>query len=203
MSAEGGGLTDAHRARIEAVLNRDGKVMPPEGWAELAEIIASYRTFEHRRKSYPIKAERARWRRLGDAVEKVAIELRQLRETRRANPWPDRALAALREVTHMIETRAAFHAMWSKFSRRENPHRKFLYWGVMRVWTDHLVGGELRYSKNAKNKPGGPLVRFLVACVEPILGDETPGAGLGGIIDRERKDRARTEAAKRRKHMQF
>ena len=66
----------------------------------------------------------------------------------------------------------------------------------MRVWTDHL-GGELAYSKAEKGPPSGPLVRFLVACIEPILGDNTPGGGLGDIIDREREARAATEDFKR------
>ena len=92
--------------------------------------------------------------------------------------WRDRALAVLSEVHRKVESaRRLSQDMGSAFSGQQNPHREFLYWGVMRVWTDHL-GGELRYSKSDKKKPpSGPLIRFLVACVEPILGDKTPGGG--------------------------
>ena len=40
------GLTAEHRARIEAVLAPEGKVMTPEAWAELEEIVVDYRIFE-------------------------------------------------------------------------------------------------------------------------------------------------------------
>jgi hypothetical protein len=195
-----GGLTEEHQARIKAALP-PGKVMTPEAWINLNEIIIGYRIFETRRTTYPIVEKRKRWQRLGKAVEAAAAELRRLRrETPWSGPdpgWINRALAALWEVNRKVETRAAFHNIWRAFGRRQNPHREFLYWGVMRVWTDQL-GGELRYSKSPEKRlPSGPLIRFLVACVEPILGDETPGAGLGDIIDREREARAATEDYKR------
>jgi hypothetical protein len=76
------GLTDEHRAHIEAALP-DGVTMSPEAWSDLAEIIDGYRLFERRRTSYPIKEERARWKRLGDAVEQARVELRRLRRKRR------------------------------------------------------------------------------------------------------------------------
>lgn len=189
------GLTAEHRARIEAVLAPEGKVMTPEAWADLEEVVVGCRIFETRRTTYPIVKERKRWKRLGEAVDTVAAELRH--ETLWTDPdpmWRDRALAMLSEVRRKVEARAAFHKIWSAFGRRQNPHREFLYWGVMRVWTDRL-GGELRYSNSPE--VGGPLVRFLVACVEPILGDKTPGAGIADIIDRERDARAATEDYKR------
>jgi hypothetical protein len=193
------GLTPEHCARIGAALP-PGLVMTPEAWIELNEIVVGYHIFRTRHASYPIVEERKRWTRLDKAVDEVGAELRRLqRKTPWSGPdpgWINRALAALWEVHCKVETRAAYHKIWSAFSRRENPHREFLYWGVMRVWTDRL-GGELRYSKPEKGLPYGPLIRFLVACVEPILGDETPGGGLGDIIDREREARAKTEDEKR------
>jgi hypothetical protein len=109
-------LDDEHRACIEASLP-PGKTMSEEAWADLAETIAGYCTFETRRTTHPIKAERARWKRIGDAVDVLASELRQLR---RETPWdgPDpgwinRSLAALCELNQKVETRAAFHAIWS------------------------------------------------------------------------------------------
>jgi hypothetical protein len=195
-----GGLTEEHQASIEAALPL-GKAMTPEAWLELNEIVVGYCFFRGRHAAYPIAAERKRWKRLGDAVKAAAVELRQIR---RATPWtasdpmwPNRALAALWEVHRKVETRVAYHKIWSAFSRRKNPHREFLYWGVLRVWTDRL-GGELRYSKSPNKGPSGPLVRFFMACVEPILGDKTPGVGIADVIDREREARARTEDDKRR-----
>jgi hypothetical protein len=192
------GLTAEHRARIEAVLAPEGRVMTPEAWAELEEFVVCYRIWETRRTTYPIDEERKRWKRLGEAVDTVADELR--REKLWASPdptWRDRALTMLSKVRRKVELRALLHKAWgSPFSRRQNPHRKALYRGFMRVWTDHL-GGELAYSKAEKGPPSGPLVRFLVACIEPILGDNTPGGGLGDIIDREREARAATEDFKR------
>jgi hypothetical protein len=94
--------------------------------------------------------------------------------------------------------REAFHGIWDAFGGRKNPHREFLYRGVMRVWTDRL-GGKLRFWRPFDGGlPGGSLIRFLQACLEPVLGDETPEAGLADIIERERAARARVETEKRR-----
>jgi hypothetical protein len=191
------GLTPEHCARIVAALPPD-VVMTPEAWVELNEIVVGYHTFQTRHATYPIVAERKRWGRLSRAVEAAAVELRRLRrETLWTDPdpmWPNRALAALWEVHRKVETRTAIHNIWRAFGRRQNPHREFLYWGVMRVWTDRL-GGKLRYANSPE--VSGPLVRFFVACVEPILGDETPRAGIADIIERERESRAATEDHKR------
>jgi hypothetical protein len=178
--------------------------MSPEAWADLAEIIVGYRTFEYRRTPYPIAAERKRWQRIDDLTTKLAAELRLLR---RQMPWPadpgaephplwfKRGLAALWEIKNEVEIRAGYHAIWRAHRARQNPHREFLYGGVLRVWTDRL-GGELKYSISAGGKPGGPLVRFFLACVEPVLAAETPRTGIADIIDRERKARLWTENQK-------
>jgi hypothetical protein len=185
-------LSDEHRAAIEATLP-PGKTMTPEAWAALEEIIVGYRGSENRRTTYPIAEERKRWERLGKAVNEAAAELRQLSQTE----WTNRALTALEEVHGKVESRAAFHEIWSAFSRRQNPHREFLFWGVMRVWTDHL-DGELRYSMT-RGRPHGPLVRFMLACIEPVLGDAIPTPGIADIIKRERDARDWVEAEKRRR----
>jgi hypothetical protein len=186
-------LSDQHRAAIVATLP-SGETMAPEAWVALEEIIVGYRSFETRRTTYPIVEERKRWERLGKAVDAAIAELCQLRQT---ETWTNQALAALREVHNKVESRAAFHDIWSAFGRRQNPHREFLFWGVMRVWTDHL-GGELRYSMS-DGIPHGPLVRFMRACIEPVLGDATPTVGIADIIERERTARDWVEAEKRRR----
>lgn len=193
------GLTPEHRARIEAALP-PGKVMSPEAWAELEECVVGYRIFETRRLTYPIVKHRKYREHMDKAVATIILGLcRDDMWPGDTTWWRPDALAAMSAIRRRVEALAAFHDMWSAFGRRQNPHREFLYWGVMRVWTDRL-GGALRYSKaSEKRLPSGPLIRFLVACIEPILGDETPGAGLADIIDREREARAKTEDKKRQR----
>ena len=158
------GLTAEHRARIEAALPPEGKVMTPEAWAELEEFVVCYRILETRRTTYPIVEERKRWKRLGEAVDTVADELR--REKLWANPdptWRDRALTMLSEVRRKVELRALLHEVWgSPFSRRQNPHRKALYRGVMRVWTDHLAANcAIRSREETAQRPADPFPRGL------------------------------------------
>jgi hypothetical protein len=194
------GLTPEHCARIGAALP-PSVVMTPEAWVELNEIVVGYHVYQTRHASYPIGAERKRWRRLSRSVEAAAVELRRLRrETLWTDPdplWPNRALTVLLDLHRKIETRAAFHDIWRAFGRRQNPHREFLYWGVMRVWTDRL-GGELRYSTKGSTHYG-PLIRFFVACVEPILEEQAPRiSAIADIIEREIANREWTAAQKER-----
>jgi hypothetical protein len=65
---------------------------------------------------------------------------------------------------------------------------------VLEIWTD-VVGGDLKYSRPTRRgdkagrsgPPGGDLIRFFLACVEPILGDDTPSVhGVAAIIKRKR-----------------
>jgi len=74
------------------------------------------------------------------------------------------------------------------FRGRADAHREILYYLILRLWTGKL-GGELKFSRNPNSKvAGGPLVRFLTAVLEPILGAETPGSeGIAAIIEKERK----------------
>jgi len=49
------------------------------------------------------------------------------------------------------------------------------------------------------SSPYGPLVRYFVACAEPILADQTPGPhGIEAIVDRECRARKHTAALGRR-----
>ena len=59
-------------------------------------------------------------------------------------------------------------------------YREGLFELVLRVWTD--LGGELTYS------PTGPLVRFVTAVLQPILGNRTPKPrAILDIMKREQK----------------
>jgi hypothetical protein len=184
-------LTADYRTRVAAAIP-SGVVVPDEFWTSLTEIIVGYVSFDRHYRRYPIAAERKRWKRIGDAVETLGVDLRRLRrETPWSDPdplWPNRALAALWEVREKVEGKAKYHGT---FGRRQNSHRNFLYGGVLDCWIQ--LGRELRRSRDPKNKnkAGGPTVRFFVACVAPVLGEKMVGPeGIVDIIKREKKGRA-------------
>ena len=143
--------------------------------------------------NYPFAKERKRWLRIDKLTEQLAQEMGKLR---RETPWTDpdpllpyRVLAMLWDV-HMRARVRLERLDIRAFRGTQDPYREALYSGVLRVWTE-VLNGQLQYSRNPQGKPTGPLVRFLTACVEPILGDETPRAGVADIIDRERDRRAK------------
>ena len=146
------GLTGASRPHRGGAAP-GGKVMTPEAWADLEESVVGYRIFETRR-ARPIPSPRSAragsgWARRLTRPRPSCASCRELW----TNPIRGGATGdsrSCREVRRKVETRAAFHEIGSAFGRRQNPHREFLYWGVMRVWTDRL-GGELRYSNRPKD----------------------------------------------------
>jgi hypothetical protein len=201
-------LTDEHQQVILAAIpphvtaKANWAKLEEKVWSDLDQIIAGYRMLNSRRRNYPIAAKRRRYDRMADLTKKLAAELRiERRETPWSDPdplWPNRALAALWDVHNKVQVRSAWHETWAAFRGTQNPYREFLYWGILRVWTDRL-GGELKYSMSRKGKPVGPLVRFFTACVEPVLGpDETPRTGIADIIERERESRRRTNCFKQK-----
>jgi hypothetical protein len=165
-------LTPKHRTAIEAAIPA-GVVVVPEFWAELTEIITHYQLMRARRVLYDVGAARRRWRRLEKSVAALAPQLGE---------------KLVREFKRRAEAYAAYHDMRRALRGTKDPRREFLYWGVLGVWTNRL-GGKLKCSTAIDGAPTGPLVRFFVACVEPILGPKTPHAGIADIVDRERKRR--------------
>jgi hypothetical protein len=165
-------LTPEHRAAVEAAIPV-GVVVAPEFWAELAETIAGYHLLCVRRARYDVAKARQLWQRLESPVTALALQLGE-------------RLAL--ELKRKAEDYAAYHDTWCAFRGTKNPYREFLYGGVLDLWT-YRLGGELKYSTAVNGLPSGPLVRFFHACVWPVLGDETPAAGLADIVNRERKRR--------------
>jgi hypothetical protein len=158
---------------------------------KLDEILGTYHDVLST--NYPFAKERKRWLRIDKLTEQLAQQMRKLR---RETPWsdpdpllPNRVLAVLWDVHRRAQVRLE-QLNIRAFRGTQDPHREALYSGVLRVWTEDL-NGQLQYSRNRQGKPTGPLVRFFTACVEPILGDETPRAGVADIIDRERNRRAK------------
>ena len=133
----------------------------------LEEIFGGFLRMRRRRKSILFSEERIRWERIAKLIPEYEPAMRQRAEA-------------------YIE----FYATARAFSRREDPHRELLFWGVFQTWTN--LGGELNRSKTP---PGGPLFRFFLACIEPILGKETPAhSSIPKIIEREREARNRAKA---------
>jgi hypothetical protein len=159
--------------------------------ADLDKAIVLFRTLNSRRQRYPIAAERRRWKHIGDLANKLAIELRVLRGLKPTSDddpdWLTEALIALQRVMHRVGDVSAFHDTRRAFRGRKNPYREFLYHDVLRVWARRLKGRLENYWVSEQGEPRGPLVEFFIACVEPVLGAETPRAGIVDIIERERK----------------
>ena len=177
-------MAKSDRARVERIV-----------LIELDQILGTYHdVLSTRREHYPSAKERKRRRRIDKLTEQLAQEMRKLR---RETPWndsdpllPNRVLTALWDLHKRTQIRLEWLDTLRAFRGTHDPYRKALYSGVLRVWTE-VLNGQLQYSRNPQGEPTGPLVRFLTACVEPILGDETPRAGVADIIDRERNRRAK------------
>jgi hypothetical protein len=177
-------MAKGDRARLERIV-----------LMKLDVIIGTYHdVLNTPREHYPSAKERKRWRRIDKLTEQLAQEMRKLR---RETPWndpdpllPNRVLTVLWDLHMRAQVRLEWLDTLRAFRGTQDPYREALYSGVLRVWTE-VLNGQLQYSRNPQGKPTGPLVRFLTACVEPILGEETPRGGVADIIDRERNRRAK------------
>ena len=189
-------LSDEHCREIEAALPAGVDYRPV--LSALDEIVRGFLIFRERRSRRPPAHERVRWARIVKTISRLAAEVRQLkRETLWSDPypeWPAHFLAELRNAQRHAETLLAVSIVSHLAVRgKRDEYREFLYWGVLRAWTDH-AGGKLAFSKPAQRRsPGGPCIRFFLSVVTPILGDETPGPhGVAAIIRRERTNRRYT-----------
>lgn len=165
--------------------------------ADLDTAIVLFRTLSSRRQRYPIAAERRRWNHIGDLANKLAIELRVLRGLKPpSDPDPDwltQSLIALQRVSDRVKDVSAFHDTWAAFRGTKDPNREHLYHDVLRVWTRRFKE-PLKCWITEQGEPRGPLVDFFTACVKPVLGAETPRAGIVDIIERARERRQRFRA---------
>jgi hypothetical protein len=154
---------------------------------ELEQAGREYRFMRANRRRRPPKAERARLQRMLKYARGLNRELVELA------PGGKRALAVIERA---LDSWLIRNEIWNSrhFGRRADAHRELLYWRVIQQWTGPLRG-ELGFSR-AGGVAGGPMVRYLVAILAAVLGDEAPGrAGIAKIIVKERK-RRRLAAAK-------
>jgi len=75
-------------------------------------------------------------------------------------------------IASTANRRAEFYGVEAKaWEGNKNPARGELIVNVLDVWVMFCSGG-VGYSTDEKNRRKGPTVRFLKACLEPVLGEE-------------------------------
>lgn len=217
-------LTKEYCDRVAAEIPR-GIEVPQEFWRDLDATITLFHAMAERRATKPLPrgplklgalTERGplkQWslrdqlkqlQRIVALTDELAAELRDLRTHPgdHSDPsWPSRWLRDLWPYRHFAESNLIG---LESLSASRQPHRELLYAGILDLWEIHL-GQPLRRSRSGKRSrsekrgvPGGPLIRFFTACIEPVLGKDTPTPeGIVGIIKREQK--RRTIIGKRRR----
>jgi len=154
-------FTPVHRAAIAAALPA-GMELHDVDYAFLEVLFGDYLHLRQRRTAYPFAQRKRFWR----GVRKMAGN--------------EPALLAL------ADSYEAWHETARCFRGQRNPHRELLYDGVLMIWIEN--GGELRLSTSRTGVPTGPLVRFFLACIGPVMAAETPSArSIPAIIRRARR----------------
>jgi hypothetical protein len=171
------GLTEAYRHTVEAALPR-GTIAPETFWIDLRAAVETFLFFEQRRTGRSLQHRI----KLARRIKRLAAKLQDSELERRA------------------ESHAIGQGMISSgFTRRRNVYRAFFYAALCDLWLGPLQQEELRYSRSPR--PGGPLIRFIAACVGPVMaaaGTTAPTPHtIAGVIDHERDDRE--ERRKKRK----
>ena len=123
-------MAKGDRARLERIV-----------LIELDQILGTYHdVLSTRREHYPSAKERKRWRRIDKLTEQLAQEMRKLR---RETPWndpdpllPNRVLTALWDLYKRTQIRLEWLDTLRAFRGTQDPYRKALYSGVLRVWAE-------------------------------------------------------------------
>ena len=176
-----GELTAAYRRAVADAIP-DGVVIPAEFWEKLSYAVVDYfvRTLvdeDLRPRKFILESMRE----ISRLIDKLAGELRLIRQVP-LDPLDasSRLFWALGPAKAEVDRHLDRYGRMIAASRGHNPHQQQLYSTILQLWC-HDLGQGLRYSKK------GPLVRFFITCVGPILGDSTPTGGIGDIVDREKR----------------
>jgi hypothetical protein len=187
-------LTAVYKTAVAAAIPTDVVCPLDAFWRDLAVIVEGYALMTERRQRRPPKRELEHWRKVASLTDMLGAELRKVRRDLLWSSRAARALPALWQVKNLADAHVAAYETLTdpKLTRgRSNPPREFLFAALLDLWSNSL-GCDVRYSR-AETKggmPGGPLIRFLVAAVTPVLGDTTPTPhGFARIVDRERERR--------------
>jgi len=147
---------------------------------ELEQMGRDYWAMRNRRAARPSPDERDRLYDLLERTKDVEIAFPRLGQELRTAIEPARRFMLAREEILKV---------WSSryFQRRSDAHRMLLELRLRLLWMGPL-GGEWRSSHNQYDEVTGPLVRFLEAVFEPVLGSDAPTReGIRKIIKREQK----------------
>jgi hypothetical protein len=181
-------LYDLNTAELAAEYKRavaaaipDGTIVPAAFWTDLANAVADYviQTDEDER---PRKFILESMREIGKLIDQLGEELRLIRQVQ-LEPLDAsiHLLSALGPARVEVELHAGRYGRMIAAHRGHNPHQQELYSAVIQLWA-YTLGKRFRCAKN------GPLVRFFLACVGPVLGDDAPKAsGVPDIVGREKK----------------
>jgi hypothetical protein len=160
-------LRETHREAIVATLPRE---VPAAFWNELEEAIDAFLMFETRRIFRPPLERRDRWLQIAALAKNEEDDFLQ----------------------NYAEVRAlAYGMIGAGFDRRNDPYRScFLIGTLLGLWLRY-IDDDLRVSRNRDTgAPGGPLIRYIVACLTPVLGEISPET-IKTIINREKRRIAR------------
>src|SRR4029434_4556936 len=156
-----------------------GVEVPPDFWRELETAIETYTELSDQRAKRLPARERKRYQRIEklahDLGHEIGMAKRRVLWTSSDPHWPDRAHTALREIKRKAESALIAHEMISAgFKGRHNQHRSNFYAAVLDLWVFHLEKKLADSTAPKTNLPGGPLVRFITACADPVLGNDPP-----------------------------
>jgi hypothetical protein len=187
----GDGLPEEYRRAVEASLDLQDACLTNQFWAELETVIRTFLSLQERRLRKPPRQEYDRWCRIAEHAGILGGELRALRWE---IPWtqrPDikRALEVLWEIKDSADARMAGYGTLIEAFRHGHQHRWYLYASILDLWK--WLGGELKYSMSPKGVPYGPLIRFVEACVNPLLIKPLKASGISSFVDRRLGRRGR------------
>lgn len=188
------GLTDAYRRAVAATLPR-GDAATEVFWHGLEQAVALY-VVQQQRRVRP-RQELARWRRIAELADKLAHEARQAKQEtpwRPGDPWSGLLpqLWRAREHAQMCADYYQNIALGA-FRGRRNPYRACLFAAIVDLWIYDL-GQPPGISTAPDGERRGPLIPFFLACVRPLLGDETPTVEGAAAIIKQHRRRARQQA---------